>query len=153
MQRLLAILALAAPAVASAATPVTHFPPGGALPPGATAPAVGPAFSGAVMAGDTLYVSGTLDIDRATGKPPADAKAGAKIVLDNIKKTVEGAGLTMDDLVWVQIFTSDLGYYADFNAVYRTYFTGPLPARAFVGAGSLLSGAHLEVMGIAVRSK
>jgi 2-iminobutanoate/2-iminopropanoate deaminase len=98
-------------------------------------------------------VAGTTDTDRATGKPPADPKDGANLVLDNIKRTVEGAGLTMDDLVWVQIFTSDLGYYADFNAVYRTYFTGPLPARAFVGAGSLLSGAHFEVMGIAVRSK
>jgi 2-iminobutanoate/2-iminopropanoate deaminase len=153
MKALLAALALLTPAAASAATPVTHFPPGGALPAGAMAPAVGPAFSGAVMAGDTLYVSGTLDVDRATGKPPADPKAGAKIVLDNIKKTVEGAGLTMDDLVWVQVFTSDLSYYAGFNEVYRTYFKGPLPARAFIGAGSLLSGAHFEVMGIAVKSK
>jgi 2-iminobutanoate/2-iminopropanoate deaminase len=153
MKQFIALWAVAAPRAGGAATPVTHFPAGGPQPPGATAPAVGPAFSGAVLAGDTLYVSGTLDIDRATGKPPADAKAGAKIVLDNIKRTVEGAGLTMDDLVWVQIFTSDLSYYADFNAVYRTYFTGPLPARAFVGAGSLLSGAHFEVMGIAVRSK
>jgi 2-iminobutanoate/2-iminopropanoate deaminase len=114
---------------------------------------MGPAFSGAVMAGDTLYVSGTLDVDRATGKPPADPKAGAKIVLDNIKKTVEAAGLTMDDLVWVQIFTSDLSYYAAFNEVYRTYFKGPLPARAFIGAGSLLNGSHFEVMGIAVKGK
>jgi 2-iminobutanoate/2-iminopropanoate deaminase len=66
---------------------------------------------------------------------------------------VEGAGLTMDDLVWVQIFASDLSYYAAFNEVYRTYFKGPLPARAFLGAGSLLGGAHFEVMGVAVRSK
>ena len=75
------------------------------------------------------------------------------MVLDNIKKTVETAGYTMDDLTWVQIFTSDLKYYADFNEVYRTYFKGPMPARAFIGAGSLLGGAHFEVMGIAVKSK
>jgi len=56
-------------------------------------------------------------------------------------------------MVWVQIFTSDLKYYADFNAVYRTYFKSPMPARAFVGAGSLLGGAHFEVMGIAVKGK
>jgi 2-iminobutanoate/2-iminopropanoate deaminase len=140
------------PAAALAQVPVTHFPAGGA-PPAATAAAAGPAFSGAVMAGDTLYVSGTTDTDRATGKPPADPKAGAKLVLDNIQKTVEAAGLTMDDLVWVQIFTSDLGYYAAFNEVYRTYFKGPLPARAFIGAGSLLGGAHFEVMGIAVKGR
>jgi 2-iminobutanoate/2-iminopropanoate deaminase len=92
-------------------------------------------------------------MDPATGKPPAEVAAGARIVLDNIKRTVEKAGLTMNDLVWVQVFASDLKDYAAFNDVYRTYFTGPLPARAFLGAGSLLGGAHFEVMGVAVRSK
>jgi 2-iminobutanoate/2-iminopropanoate deaminase len=153
MKSMLAALALLTPLAAQAATPVTHFPAGGPLPPGATAPAVGPAFSSAVMAGDTLYISGTVDIDRATGKPPADATTGARLCLDSIKATVEKAGLTMDDLVWVQIFTSDLANYGAFNEVYRTYFKGPLPARAFIGAGSLLGGAHFEVMGIAVKSK
>ncbi len=153
MKTLLALAAILLPAAAWSATTVTHYPAGGALPPGATAPAVGPAFSGAVMAGDTLYISGTVDIDRATGKPAVDAKAGAKLVLDNIEHTVEAAGLTMNDLVWVQIFTSDLANYGAFNEVYRTYFTGPLPARAFIGAGSLLGGGHFEVMGIAVKPK
>ena len=152
MKSILALV-LAVPGVAMAATPVKHFPAGGPMPAGAVAPGAGPAFSGAVLAGDTLYVSGTTDMDRATGKPPADIKAGAKLVLDNIKASVEGAGLTMNDLVWVQVFASDLSYYAAFNEVYRTYFTGPLPARAFLGAGSLLGGAHFEVMGIAVKSK
>lgn len=129
-----------------AATPVTHYPAG-------SPPAKGPPFSTAVMAGDTLYLSGTIDIDPATGKPPADVAAGARLVLDNIKRTVEKAGLTMDDLVWVQVFATDLKDYPAFNDVYRTYFTGQLPARAFLGAGSLLNGAHFEVMGIAVKSK
>jgi len=153
MKSILAAAALLAPVAGWAATPVTHFPAGGPLPPGATAPGAGPAFSSAVMAGDTLYVSGTLDIDRATGKPPADPRDDARMVLDNVKKAVEGAGLTMDDLVWVQIFTTDLSNYTAFNEVYRTYFKGPMPARAFLGAGSLLAGAHYEVMGVAVRSK
>lgn len=142
-----AVLLALAPVMASAATPVTHFPAGTGTPGGAAPP-----FSGAVLAGDTLYVAGTTDgTDPATGKPPVDATRGAQVVMDNIKRTVEGAGLTMDDLVWVQIFTSDLKTYADFNAVYRTYFKGPAPARAFVGAGSLLGGARFEVMGIAVK--
>ncbi len=137
-----------------AQTAVKHFPASSAgQPTGAVAATGGPAYSGAVMAGDTLYVSGTIDIDPATGKLPADAKAGAKLVLDNIKRTVEGAGLTMDDLVWVQVFAADLANYGIFNEVYRSYFTGPLPARAFIGAGSLLAGAHFEVMGIAVKPK
>ncbi|HEY2835385.1 MAG TPA: RidA family protein [Rhizomicrobium sp.] len=142
---LIAAIALCAlPAVALAA-PAKHFPAGGGTPGGPT-----PAFSAAVETDGTLYISGTTDgTDPATGQKPADATAGAKVVLNNIKKTVEASGYTMDDVVWLQIFASDLKDYADFNAVYRTYFKGPLPARAFIGAGSLLGGAHFEVMGIA----
>ena len=54
---------------------------------------------------------------------------------------------------WVQIFAADLKEYATFNQVYRTFFKGPLPARAFLGTASLLGNAHFEVMGIAVRQK
>lgn len=103
-----------------------------------------PPFSGAVLAGDTLYLSGTLGI----GDTATDA---ARNVLSSLKGTVEAAGLTMDDLVNVQVFTTDLAYYNDFNAVYRTFFTREYPARAFIGAGSLLNNATFEVLGIAVR--
>jgi 2-iminobutanoate/2-iminopropanoate deaminase len=145
---LIAAALVLAPGLALAATPVKHFAAGANTPGG-----VAPPFSGAVMAGDTLYVAGTTDgTDPATGKLPADATIGARVVLNNIKKTVEAAGYAMDDLVWVQIFASDLKDYAAFNAVYRTYFKGDMPARAFLGAGSLLGGAHFEVMGIAVKS-
>jgi 2-iminobutanoate/2-iminopropanoate deaminase len=142
---LLAALVLAS-STAWADTAVTYFPVGAGKAPAAAGAT--PPFSSAVLAGDTLYVSGTTD-----GGAP-DPKSGAKLVLDNIKAAVEKAGLTMDDLVWVQVFTSDLAYYATFNEVYRTYFKSPdLPARAFIGAGSLLGGAHFEVMGIAVKRR
>lgn len=134
------------PGIAFAA-PFKYLPAGR---PGAPAPA----FSAAVQDGDTLYISGTTDgTDPATGKPPADAKTGAKVVLDNVKATLEKAGYTMDDVVWLQIFTTDLKYYGDFNNVYRSYFKGPLPARAFIGAGSLLGNAHFEVMGMARKAR
>ena len=57
--------------------------------------------------------------------------------MNSIKRIVETAGYTMDDIVWLQIATSDLSYYGDFNTVYRTYFKGPLPARAFIGGAKL----------------
>jgi 2-iminobutanoate/2-iminopropanoate deaminase len=148
MKTLPAHAAIAAMILSVGANAAVQYYPAGVGTPGGPSPP----FSSAVMAGNTLYISGTTDgMDPATGKPPVDATTGAKVVLDNIKKTVEKAGLTMDDLVWVQIFTSDLKYYAEFNAVYRTYFTRDMPARAFIGAGSLLGGAHFEVMGIAVK--
>jgi 2-iminobutanoate/2-iminopropanoate deaminase len=59
----------------------------------------------------------------------------------------------MDDLVSVQVFCSDVANYDAFNAVYRTYFHGEYPARAFLGSGKLLFGARYEVMGIAVKAQ
>jgi enamine deaminase RidA (YjgF/YER057c/UK114 family) len=59
--------------------------------------------------------------------------------------------MTMDDLVSVQVFCSDVTNFDAFNGVYRTYFHGNFPARAFVGSGKLLFGARYEVMGIAVK--
>lgn len=107
-------------------------------------------FSGAVFAGNTLYLAGEIGTD-ANNRVPDTAEAEAKAVLDKVQARLRGAGLTMDDLVSVQIFCSDVKHYDAFNGVYRTYFTKEYPARAFVGAGTLLFGARFEVQGIAVR--
>ena len=109
---------------------------------------VGP-FSGGVWVGNTLHLSGTLGLEG--GQVPETAEQEATNVLDNINATLESAGLTMDDLVSVQVYASDVGNYGAFNSVYRTYFTTEFPARAFLGSGTLLFGARFEVMGIAVR--
>jgi 2-iminobutanoate/2-iminopropanoate deaminase len=116
------------------------------LPPGTKAP-----FSSAVYVGNTLYVAGVTDVSPVDGKPAESAEEGAKFALDSIKKSVEAAGMTMDELVWVQVFCTDLSYFPKFNAVYRTYFSGELPARAFLGVDHLLGDAHFEIMGIAVK--
>ncbi|MGA7286546.1 MAG: RidA family protein, partial [Terriglobales bacterium] len=71
--------------------------------------------------------------------------------LDGVKQVIESEGMTMDDLVSVQVFCTDLALYDTFNGVYRTYFHDQFPARAFVGVASLVRGAHFEVMGIAVK--
>lgn len=106
-------------------------------------------FSGAVWVGHTLYLSGALGLEN--GQVPATAEAEAANVMNNVKATLESAGLAMDDLVSVQVFASDVGDYQAFNSVYRTYFTTEYPARAFIGAGTLLFGARFEVQGIAAR--
>ncbi len=108
-------------------------------------------FSEAVLAGNTLYISGHLGIDPKTGKPGATPEEEARFVMESVKRTVEAAGMTMDDIVSVQVFCSDVSVFDAFNAVYRTYFHGNYPARAFIGAGKLLFGARFEVQGIAVK--
>ncbi len=108
-------------------------------------------FSDGVLVGNTLYIGGHIGLDPKTGLAPADAEAEAHLVMDGIKKTVEDAGLSMDDVVSVQIFCTDLKLYETFNAVYRAYFHGDFPARAFIGTDKLLRNGHYEVMGIAVK--
>ena len=106
-------------------------------------------FSGAVLVGNTLYLSGSLGLER--GQVPEDPADEARNVMNAIKRNVEAAGMTMDDIVYMQIFCSDVAHYQAFNAVYRTFFTKEFPARAFIGAGTLLFNARFEVQGIAVK--
>jgi len=108
-------------------------------------------FSEAVLVGDTLYVGGHIGLDPKTGKPGATPEEEAKLVMDSVKATVEKAGLSMDDLVSVQVHCSDVSFYGAFNGVYRTYFHGQFPARAFLGSGKLLFDARYEVLGTAVK--
>ena len=106
-------------------------------------------FSGAVLAGNTLYISGTLGLD-ANSEVPSAVDAEARNVLNNIQAQLQAAGMTMDDLVLVQVYSSDVAFYDTFNEVYRTYFSAEFPARAFLGSGTLLREARFEVMGIAI---
>ena len=112
-------------------------------------PVVAP-FSDAVLVGDTLYLAGRLGLDES-GKPPADPAAEAKLVLDGFKPALAEAGMTMDDIVTVQVFCTDLSLFETWNKVYRGYFGQDVPARAFIGVGSLLRGGHFEMQATAVK--
>jgi 2-iminobutanoate/2-iminopropanoate deaminase len=108
-------------------------------------------YSDAVLVGNTLYLAGRIGIDPETGKPPAELEKEIRLLLDGTKATLKEAGMTMDDLVSVQVFCPDVSLYEKFNEVYRSYFTKEFPARAFIGSGPLLRGGHFELQGIAVR--
>jgi len=108
-------------------------------------------FTPALEVGDSLYLSGHLGIDRDTGKPPGNATDEANQVMRSVRSSLEQAGMTMDDLVYVEVYCTDLSLYSVFNKEYVSYFHKPYPARDFIGAKDLLFGAHFEVMGIAVR--
>lgn len=111
-------------------------------------------FSDAVLAGDTLYVSGHVGIDMKTRKLPEKIQDEVRLLMEYLRASVVQAGMTMDDLVSVTIYTPDLGLFETFNAVYKTYFTaGRYPARAFLGSGPLIFGAHFELTAIAVRQR
>ena len=108
-------------------------------------------FSDGVWAGSTFYLSGHLGIDRATGRPPENVEDEIRVMLDTFKATLAAGKLGMQNLVYVQIFCSDVSLFATFNTIYRTYFGKNYPTRAFIGSGTLLFGAHFEIQGIASR--
>src|SRR5579864_2556061 len=108
-------------------------------------------FSNGVLVGDTFYMSGHLGLDPATKKIPAKVEQEIRLMLDGFRGTLARAALKMEDLVFVQVFCLDVSLFDQFNSVYRTYFSHDFTARAFIGSGPLLLGAHFEIQGIAVK--
>ena len=109
----------------------------------------GTPFSGAVMIGDTLHLSGMLGI--VNGQVPADPADEVRAMLNAVQGALEEADMTMDDLVSVTVYCSDLSLYDTFNDIYRSYFTTEFPTRAFIASPPLLLGARFELQSVAVK--
>ena len=108
-------------------------------------------FSDAILVGGTLYISGRIGIDPATGMAPVSLDEELRLLFDEFEAVLARANMTMDDLVSVQIFAPDVTLWEHFNLAYVKRFTKDLPARGFIGSGPLLKGGRFEMMGIAVR--
>jgi len=111
-------------------------------------------FADAVLVdGKTLYISGRIGLLEGQFAVPESVEDEAHLLMKDLRRVLGLAGMTMDHLVQLQIFCSDVGLWQRFNAVYREYFSGQLPARAFLGSGTLLFGARFELIGIAVKDE
>lgn len=108
-------------------------------------------FSDAVLVDNTLYMAGRLGLDADTRLPPEDPEAEARLLLSGFADVLAAAGMSMQDLVFVQVFCPDPALYDTWNRVYREFVPAPFPARAFIGSGPLLFGARFEMQAIAVR--
>ena len=106
----------------------------------------------AVLVDDkTLYLSGRLGLKTDIDEIPDSLDEEIHRLLTDFQEILALAGMTLNDLVFVQIFSPDVSLWAQFNEIYRQYFTAPLPPRSFIGSGPLLFGAHFEMQGIAVK--
>ena len=115
---------------------------------GADYPAPAGPYSPAVRAGDFLYVSGQVPRDPRTGDLlGATIEEQAHGTLANLRRVLEAAGASMDDVVSVIVYLADENDWGAFNAVYREAFTAPYPARTVVGAG--LRGVLVEISAVA----
>jgi 2-iminobutanoate/2-iminopropanoate deaminase len=109
-------------------------------------------FSDGVRVGDTLYLSGRIGLDPATGLPPESVDAELALLFDGFQAVLQQAGMSMEDLVWVQVHSPDVSLWDRFNAAYVKFFSRDFPARAFLGSGPLLKNGRFEMLGMAVRS-
>lgn len=108
-------------------------------------------FSDAVLTGNTLYISGRIGLDFATMRVPEDVDQEVTILLESFQAVLREAGMSMDDLVWVQVYSPDVALWERFNSAYVTCFNREFPARAFLGSGPLLFKARFEMLGVAVK--
>ena len=122
------------------------------FPPGAPAPRA--PYSPAVRAGDTIYVSGQVSVDPATGQfALSDVQAETRQVLTNIKTLLEGCGATMSDVVRCGVYLTNVDDFQAMNAVYAEFFGDPKPARTTIIAGLPLKEAKVEIDAIAYKPR
>ena len=110
------------------------------------APAAIGTYSQAVRVGDTVYISGQLPLDPATGEPVAgDIDAEIHRVFENLKAIAQAAGGSLANAAKFSVFLTDLEQSGKVNEIMAQYVSQPYPARAAVGVASLARGAHVEI--------
>ena len=106
--------------------------------------AIGP-YSQGIAAGQTVYVSGQLPIDPATGAIPEGIAAQTAQSLKNIQAILAEQGMTLADVVKTTVFLADMNDFAEMNSVYAEFFTEPYPARSAVAVKTLPKNALVEI--------
>ncbi|MBX3695873.1 MAG: RidA family protein [Steroidobacteraceae bacterium] len=103
-------------------------------------------YSQAVRAGDTLYISGQIPIDPATGAMvEGDIAAEIRRCFENVKAIAQAAGAGLDRAVKFTVFLTDFAHFAKVNEIMATYVDEPYPARAAIGVAQLPKGARVEI--------
>jgi reactive intermediate/imine deaminase len=111
--------------------------------------AIGP-YSQAIRAGDTVYLSGQIGLDPATGQLVEGTEAQAQRVFANLNAVAEAAGGSLAQIVKLSILLVDLGDFAKVNDIMAAHFTPPYPARATYQVAGLPRGARIEVDAVLV---
>lgn len=107
--------------------------------------AIGP-YSQATRSGKTVFLSGQIPLDPATGQViEGDITDQSRRVFENLKAVCQAAGGSLDEVMRVGIYLTDLGDFAAVNAVMADYFSAPYPARSTIEVAGLPRGVQVEV--------
>jgi 2-iminobutanoate/2-iminopropanoate deaminase len=113
--------------------------------------AIGP-YSQGIVAGDLVFVSGQLGLDPRTGEMKGDdLESQARQALSNLQAVLKAAGCDLSHVTAVDVYLTDMSDFADFNAIYESYFDTHKPARAVVGVKSLPKNGRIEIKCMAHR--
>jgi 2-iminobutanoate/2-iminopropanoate deaminase len=107
-------------------------------------------FSDGIVVGKTLYIAGEQGTD-AHGKLESGVAAQTRAALEAIRRVASKAGFSMNEMVSVNVYLSDIHDFAAMNKVYTTFFRNPKPARTTIQAAALVNGAKVEISAIAAK--
>lgn len=117
-----------------------------------SAPSKAPFLSEAILTDGFVFVSGQLGTDPATGALVGpDLASQARTALDNLERAATRAGVRLADAARVEVYLTDMGDYAEMNAIYAERFPAPAPARTCIGVAALPRGGRIEIAATIVR--
>ncbi|GAB7007701.1 RidA family protein [Nocardioides sp. AN3] len=112
-----------------------------------------PGYSKSRQAERTLYLSGDIGLDYATGVlPEGGIEAEIHQLMGNLSATAQSAGFTLNDFVATTVYVTSWDFYPTFDDIYKTYFQEPYPARATVQVAGLVAGASIEISAVASKA-
>lgn len=111
--------------------------------------AIGP-YSQGIKAGNIMYTSGQLPIDPETGEMPDNIKEQTRMSLENLKKVLEAAGSSLQQVIKTTVFLSDMNHFAVMNQVYGEFFSDNYPARSAIEVARLPKDAFIEIEALAI---
>ncbi|OPY07550.1 MAG: Enamine/imine deaminase [Syntrophaceae bacterium PtaB.Bin095] len=114
----------------------------------AKAPSAIGTYSQAVRAGSTVYLSGQIGLEPESMQMAEGIEAQTRRVFDNLRAVAEAAGGSLDGMVKLTVYLTDLAHFPRINEIMAEYFRKPYPARAAVGVAALPRGAMVEIEGV-----
>jgi 2-iminobutanoate/2-iminopropanoate deaminase len=110
-------------------------------------------YNPAVRAGDFIYTCGHIGLEDESGRELTTIEGQTRATMVELRKTLEAAGASMDDIVKATVYITDADDYGKMNEIYRTFFEGPTPAKSTIVARLVLDEILVEIEAAAYKPR